>query len=403
MKTRDSELRGAESVNVGGRGDFPDLEQVPLFSRNLEVNVKKSLGENGQEKSIMPELADEDRMIYFQVEAGKIVDIIERDISMLERNRFSSNLVSDMYESWITLWGDDDAFPVGRFTELFEVVCEVLNSMVEMEHKPELNERLAIEKVVGAMRKLAGGNSDLAALESMNRYVEQLKGIAERFERGENSPVTHAGAAEEKVEIIDDISSSVDNWFKQASGYASEVETKKTDPEPVSRIKAYVREEKPVTDPPVNIEKDNFSEDTIVQREFSEPDENEYAQDDEFNDNMEPDIVPDIVTAYLREKTDETARLLEYNSELITSDKPSRTARFVLRQFEELRDLTLFMSIPETLELIEEARIVLSDSAVNGKVAGRSIFNGSGKVDTAVCKLEELGNRLGSISVETLY
>ena len=403
MKTRDSELRGAEPATVGGRGNFPDLEQVPLFSRNLEVSVKKSVGDSGQDKSIMPEMADEDRMIYFQVEAGKIVDIIERDIAMLERNRFSSNLVSDMYESWTTLWGDDDAFPVGRFTELFEVVCGVLNSMVELEHKPDLDEQMAIEKVVGAMRRLAGGNSDLAAIELMGNYVKQLKRISEKFESCENASDNTAGVVgREKVEVVDDISSSVDNWFKQVSGFASEAETKKTAQEPVKRIEPYVAVEKPVTEPRTNIEKDDLHEDMTALQKSSEPDELQDAQD-EYYENMEPDIVPDIVTAYLREKTDETARLLEYNSELITSDKPSRTARFVLRQFEELRDLTMFMSIPETLELIEEARIVLSDSADNGKGASRSVFNSSGKVDTAVCKLEELGNRLGSISVESLF
>ena len=404
MKTKDSELKGAESAADNFRGNFPDLEQVPLFSRNLEVSVKRPGSDNGLGKPGTPELVDEDRMIYFQVESGKIVDIIERDIAMLERNRFSSNLVSDMYESWLTLWGDDDAFPVGRFTELFEIVCRVLNSMVEIEHKPDLDEQSVIEKVVGAMRGLANGNTDLTALDSMGRYIDNLKKISDNFESKSSSRSLVENNLEEKEEIVDDITSSVDKWFKQASGYASETEKKNPLPEPeqVNRIEFRVNDEQPVSETSKENQTENIHGGSDSLQEESSKETPQSDQDNEPEDYMETDIVPDIVTAYLREKTDETAKLLEYNSELITSDKPSRIARFVIRQFNELRDLTMFMSIPETLELMEEARIVLSDTVDNGKVASRSALNGSGGVDKAVYKLEELGSRLGRISVESL-
>ena len=98
-----------------------------------------------------------DRKVYFQLEARKVMDILNEEIVRLGRSQSIPMLVEDLYESWSALWGRDDHPPVKNFTGMFEMACTILACVGRLERKPTLQEQELLDTLFQAMSRLVSG------------------------------------------------------------------------------------------------------------------------------------------------------------------------------------------------------------------------------------------------------
>ena len=148
-------------------------EQIPIFSRNLELNalpVQRPRAGLRPEKPVPP-MKPADRNLYFKIEAGKVLEILNRRISRMNRERASIYLVKEIYQSWGTLWWGDDKFPVGPFSEMFDIVFSILTSVNRISRKLDEKERALVISLVQAMTDLAQGKAEVGYLDACRVLV----------------------------------------------------------------------------------------------------------------------------------------------------------------------------------------------------------------------------------------
>ena len=214
-----------------------------IFSRNLELKVAAPPAYGAPVKPpAEPEqkMAASDRGTYFQVEARKVVDLLEEEFARLEDSRPNTVIVEGLLSSWEALWGGDDQSPVSEFTGIFGAVCVALKAAGELERGLRQSERETIWEAIQAMfaLALAGGRADLssrsrAALDSCRSLIADLSGSpASAFIPPQGQPdtglqpqrVAEPDPAEIEIPAVDefpdeqpDISTAVDEWFSQVS------------------------------------------------------------------------------------------------------------------------------------------------------------------------------------------
>jgi len=220
---------------IGTPGEPPcraesSSQQIPIFSRNLELNSSeaKRPGSLRPEK-ITPPMKPADRILYFKVEAGKVLEIIQRRISGINRESVSIDLIKDIHSSWCTLWKGDDEFPVGPFTEMFDIAFSIMSSEGRLSRKLDEMERSLLVSLVQAMSELAGGRADVGYLESCRLLMEKSRQLGSRLELESRVKSKAAGpvpakAAPAAAEVRPaektpkaDISFAVDEWFDQVT------------------------------------------------------------------------------------------------------------------------------------------------------------------------------------------
>ncbi|MBN2288564.1 MAG: hypothetical protein JXQ83_04475 [Candidatus Glassbacteria bacterium] len=240
-KNKDVPPGGLPGKPCGPAGS-PD-DQISIFSRNLELNKtppRKPQTVFRPEKN-EPPMKPADRNLYFRVEAGKVLEIIRRRISGVKREPVSDELVRDIHQSWRTLWQGDDKFPVGPFTEMFDIAFSILSSMGRLPRKLDESERSLLLSLVQAMSELAEGRAGVGYLESCRILLERARELGARLELegGRNGKVAGTGpdgkaesrAAGTRGESWkEDISSAVDEWFDQVAGLIVKSGAKKTVP-----------------------------------------------------------------------------------------------------------------------------------------------------------------------------
>jgi hypothetical protein len=200
-----------------------------MFSRNLELKAAPaSRGELPIEQP-EPQMEATDRKVYFGVEAGKVIDILNEEFQRLDQRQSSSPvLVVDLHSSWKALWGDDDTAPVKDFTGMFEAACKALSSASRLERKLEPQERETLVTLLQAMSRLASGEEDQDFLLQCRTARDECLRLNEEL----NQQVEISGEpaeSEPENEKAEDITSSVDEWFTQVSSLVMESAGEGTD------------------------------------------------------------------------------------------------------------------------------------------------------------------------------
>ncbi len=218
-------------------------EQTPIFSRNLELNalsVQRPRTGLRPDKPVPP-MKPADRNLYFKIEAGKVLEILNRRISGMNRERVSIDLVKEIYQSWGTLWWGDDKFPVGPFSEMLDIVFSILTSVSRLSRKLDEKESSLVISLVQAMDDLAEGKAAVGYLDSCRMLVEKSRELGVRLElesgvnnkaAGLGSPVESPGSITEQPggqAQKPDISSAVDEWFDQVANLIEESGTEESE------------------------------------------------------------------------------------------------------------------------------------------------------------------------------
>jgi len=192
-----------------------------MFSRNLELKeapASRTERPAGQPQERMEEA---DRKVYFKVEAGRVMDIINEELQRPDQSQSSPVLVEELYSSWKTLWGGDDRAPVKDFTEMFEAACKALCSAGRLERKLKPQERKTLATLLKAMSRLASGEDDRDFLLWCRRAKQECFRLNEELNQQVEMPGEPA-ESDPEMGNAEDISSSVDEWFTQVSSLVRE-------------------------------------------------------------------------------------------------------------------------------------------------------------------------------------
>ena len=220
------ETTGDHYPTPGGEGSArPESGDLP-FSRNLEL---KASGETAgsqrpaAEWAVLP-LDQEEKQTYFQVEAGKIIDILGEELERLGSSRETLELVEEIFSSWLALWGEEKHQPVTYFTDMFEVARDVFRQAGRLGRTGlTAPERLTMSRLLQGMRGLVQGEGNREyydwCRETANRCTRMVIAWSTRTETPTAKP--SADTPEKPVvagrEDELDISKSVDEWFVQVS------------------------------------------------------------------------------------------------------------------------------------------------------------------------------------------
>lgn len=209
-------------------------KEKPSFSRNLEIS--KSSGDPGRSRRLpsgaaAESMSPEEKQMYFRVEGRKILEMLAVELERPEPDPVSIVLISDLHRSWRALWRGDDSFPVGPFSEMFELVFSMLSSIAFSGRKTGLEERMLLDDLKEYMGRLVSGEPGVGCLDACRRLIEKAAPVAGRLKR-ESMPLTGKAAGRQEVEGMKsresrldttvregrgDISSSVDEWFDQVT------------------------------------------------------------------------------------------------------------------------------------------------------------------------------------------
>ena len=192
-----------------------------MFSRNLELKATPARRSEQPAQQPQSNMEDGDRKVYFKIEAGKIMDILKEEFERLDQMQSLPGLVEDLYAGWYTLWGDDERSPVNDFTGMFEVACQALSSAGRLERKLDRQERETLDRLLKAMAGIASGQEE----QSFLLGCRQAQRDCFRMSQALNPPAeTPAGPEQTQPEPgkVEDISSSVDEWFTQVSSLVVE-------------------------------------------------------------------------------------------------------------------------------------------------------------------------------------
>ena len=404
-----------------GRDENPD-EQIPIFSRNLEVNSSSVPRQptGPRPEKIIPPMKPADRILYFEVEAGKVLEILRRRISGLNREPVSLGLVKDIYQSWCTLWEADDKFPVGPFTEMFDIAFSILSSMSSLSRKFNEEERSVLVSLVQAMSELAEGKAEVGYLDSCRMLVEKSQRLGTRLELesgvkhkapGLASPERSPGLTPGKTPAQGpklDISSAVDEWFDQVSSLMEGPGTKK---KAVETSPAHADSSAGLSSPAEGQQDTGIeSEDTTSragirpevpfrQAEESGPPAAEPAVTPQAQsspaeeieppapgsaDDGEPVAVQDVVFAYFRECCDRSVVIINRYLERLDDSSPKRTSRVLSDCLEELINLSKNLGIEDLVDDLFAMREALGELSRAPKV---EIDREKARVRAGLCRL----------------
>jgi len=208
----------------------------PQFSRNLEID-NTPLDRRTQSRAVEPgqgpALSAEEKSLYFRVEGEKVLQMLSLELSRPEPDPASLLLLKDLQRTWRTLWRGDDSFPVGPFTEMFELAFSILSSVVLLGRKVSMDERFLLDSLNHEMERLASGEASIACLESCRRLIEKVAPLADKLKEesmgwSEKTLRLNPGEARETDRRNEsgkntmeaskaDITSSVDEWFDQVT------------------------------------------------------------------------------------------------------------------------------------------------------------------------------------------
>jgi hypothetical protein len=208
----------------------------PQFSRNLEID-NSPLDRRTQARAVEPgqgpSLSAEEKSLYFRVEGEKVLQMLSLELSRPEPDPASLLLLRDLQRTWRTLWRGDDSFPVGPFTEMFELAFSILSSIVLLGRRVSLDERFLLDSLNQEMVRLVSGEASIACLESCRRLIEKVAPLSEKLKEesmGWSEKALRLNPGEERendrgkagvnntVEAAkSDITSSVDEWFDQVT------------------------------------------------------------------------------------------------------------------------------------------------------------------------------------------
>ncbi|MCE5273122.1 hypothetical protein LLH00_17735 [bacterium] len=211
----------------------------PQFSRNLEIDTSPL------ERRTQPRSADsplsgqaltaEEKSLYFKVEGEKVLQMLALEMSRPEPDPAAIILLRDLNRTWRTLWRGDDSFPVGPFSEMFELAFSILSSLALLGRKVSLEERMLLDDLSQEMSRLVSGTASIACLEACRRLIEKVAPLADRLKEesmgwSEKAPRAQTmdrtetpgrGAPARQDTSADgaraDITSSVDEWFDQVT------------------------------------------------------------------------------------------------------------------------------------------------------------------------------------------
>lgn len=208
----------------------------PQFSRNLEIDnspLDRPKQSRAVEPGQSPALSAEEKSLYFRVEGEKVLQMLSLELSRPEPDPASLLLLKDLQRTWRTLWRGDDSFPVGSFTEMFELAFSILSSVVLLGRKVSLDERFLLDSLNQEMARLVSGEASIACLESCRRLIEKVAPLAEKLKEesmgwSEKALRLNPGEEREADRRIErgkstveaaraDITSSVDEWFDQVT------------------------------------------------------------------------------------------------------------------------------------------------------------------------------------------
>jgi hypothetical protein len=393
---------GSPPQSLSDQRESPD-GQIPMFSRNLEVNP---LAVRPRRNSPLPEenglpMKPADRNLFFKVEAGKVLEIMRRKISGVNRESVSINLIGDVHQSWRTLWQGDDKFPVGPFTELFDIAFAILSGINRLSRKLDEKEESVLVGLVGVMSELAEDKVGVGYLDSCRLLVEKSQQLAERLRIECGDAVENSTSASSRKPPMSvpghekghdpkmDISSAVDEWFDQVANLMVEPAAKNQQdrqedtPRPVdsTMVRAEIpfdtverdsTEEKRAPTASIDLLPESLREtenvpvgDSVCSTESDRAEMIRPAEESEasgaaitgepdvqktgainkppssFSDNeLNSETVPDVVSAYFRECCIRSATVVNCFLKRLSSASPKRSYRALSDCLEELLRLS---------------------------------------------------------------
>ena len=354
-----SELKG-DSANGGS-----------IFSRNLELNIG---GNSSGRFSSEPEgstsrMNEQERKLYFQLEARKVVDILQGELQQLETGSLSLDLLEDLYRSWKTLWGADELFPVKEYTEMFEIIYSSLKSAAALDQGLSSGERQTLETLLRNMAELASGDIRKTFpsfwRELMEKYRRAAFGSSLQSEKVEDKEtgkpketgypgqeadlfsVSESSVKQESVKKKEnDISRSVNEWFSRVSGLMKKSGSsqpsahadQETTAEPAPQAAA--PDEKGEIQPSCELEEPTGK----IQDSQTEPPEEKASpqagphiesQDSTLQVESAEDVAP-IVEAYFKEQCRLGLDLVRNSLEALRRASPKKISRRLSRQVNEM-------------------------------------------------------------------
>lgn len=209
----------------------------PQFSRNLEIDTspleRRAQPRSADSSTSGQVLTAEEKSLYFKVEGEKVLQMLALEMSRPEPDPTAIILLRDLNRTWRTLWRGDDSFPVGPFSEMFELAFSILSSLALLGRKIALEERMLLDDLSQEMSRLVSGTASIACLEACRRLIEKVVPLADKLKEesmgwSEKAPRTqaldrnepHGRGTQAKPDTSAaraDITSSVDEWFDQVT------------------------------------------------------------------------------------------------------------------------------------------------------------------------------------------
>jgi len=333
-----------------------------IFGRNLELKLTPDSRAKPPATEPGPPMENGDRMVYFKVEAGKVVDILSEEFQGMDSSRSSPVLVEDLFASWNTLWSGDDHFPVKDFTEMFEVACTSLSSARNLERKLTPHQRETLSTLLQAMSRLASGEEGQDFLIRCRAAKSNCSRMNEVLAR-QTEP---AGGASEKnleQEKTEDISNSVDEWFTQVSSLV--VESGREEGEPAapqqgSQTQELQIDQQQIEEPATpEIEKTSSVSEEMVTEEFEEvaplPEEKDAEKLEATEEKREPwqEAVEEELDLF-PERPEQPAAAAEKEMPAKEAESPAASAVFeeeIAQQQQQAAQQEIFQETPEIVGL----------------------------------------------------
>ncbi len=203
---------------------IPGTQGAPQFSRNLEFGG--AVGETGaarRREELPPSLPldVEERGLYFRVEAGKVLDILEQELERLGRDTPALELVRDLCESWNILWGDDRGEPAATFSGMFEAIARLL-PLAAGDHRrfAAAGGRGLTAALLERMRRLSRGEAGADPPEADRFLLRRGRELIGKLKEGKERPEPRGSDAQLPTRPPSepagaDITRAVDAWFDQ--------------------------------------------------------------------------------------------------------------------------------------------------------------------------------------------
>ena len=421
----------------GGRDDgikddpeFQHEGEGSIFSQNLELDfTPQSPAKSSPERPEQDagELDSQERGTYFQVEAGKVVDILREGLQSFSGANAGMDMIDQLWDGWRELWGYGRTEVEREFADMFSAARQAFEAAVRHGSVGLSSpEKLALARLLEGMEKLANGESDEDDLQWCREAGNRVLRMIAAWENVDGESDLNS-QPEIDMSQEDDISGSIDEWFSQVSRFIPQSADELEDELPAGPANFFTLDEEPVAEEPepaeqvevTQPEEPVFSADeTEVIEETAAKVEPEPTAAAEVVDDEEPVKQPQEMAGQVEEVHEdpeeivfegssegwlsevyfiecclEAAETIRNNADRLQGAPSGRTAKMLCNWVEYLIQLSADFGIPETDTALHMLKQRLESIAAAGRTSDAA------KVEQLLSALSSLERECEKVTV----